>query len=390
MNRTSICTVIALITSSLLVLTASSASLTNSNTLSSLGTVRYNPTPSSFIIRAANTPLNTIKPGAASYQANWASIVKDTLGLNTLRFQCGGEGDVWHINMVQNPSTWAVNLESLLETVDNASLKCYFYALGDPWGGELGINDPSYPNPMDINMAKSYIDKLAGNNSLGHNFVSDPRIVVWSVSNEVDFGNPASPNSNYYWTIQMCDYIRSKGGLVVVPSPSVNGPFNDMNFGDLEPLLRGHVDYLEIHQYGIWQLANQYSLGNQRYDWASWQSWLNNYLATAFSNRGSFDMNHVILGEFGLWRGVGTDSGLTLYNFTDQNRVDYYTHYFSVLTQLGLKNVCFHYSIEENSQYDTIGYCRYGMITPVPDGIHFTGPAGQPYPGSEVIKANFG
>jgi hypothetical protein len=65
------------------------------------------------------------------------------------------------------------------------------------------------------------------------------------------------------------------------------------------------------------------------------------------------------------------DVGLTLYNFTDQNRVDYYTHYFNVINKLALRNVCFHYAIKENSQYFN-GYCRYGMITPVPDGTHFS------------------
>ena len=277
-----------------------------------------------------------------------------------------------------------------METVDNAGLKCYFYSLGDPWGGEFGINDPTCltTTPMDINLAKSYIDKLAGNNQLGHNFITDPRIAVWSVSNEVDFGNPAAPNSNYYWTIQMCDYIRSKGGAVTVPYPRINGGW-DQYFDKVEPMLQGHVDYLETHVYGVWQLANQYSLGNNQYNWAGWETYVRNALSNIVTYRGSFDINHLIIGEFGIWRGSGTTMGLTNYIFTDQNRVDYYTHCFNAIHQVGLKNICFHYAIEENAQYFD-GYCRFGMITPVPDGIHFTGPAGQAYPGSEVIKANFG
>jgi hypothetical protein len=348
------------------------------------------PTPSQFIIRAADTPLDVIKPGSASYQSNWATIMKDTLELNTLRLQCGGEGDVWGINMINNPNTWATNLESLLNEVGNASLRCYFYSLGDPWGGELGINDQAtnISATISITQAESYIDKLAGNNSLNHNFITDPRIALWSVSNEVDFGNPAAPNSNYYWTIQMCDYIRSKGGAVTVPYPRINGGW-DQYFQQVEPMLQGHVDYLETHVYGIYQLGTQYSLGNNQYDWAGWDTYLKGALSNIVTYRGTFDMNHIIIGEFGIWRGTGTDAGLTLYNFTDQNRVDYYTNYFNAINQLGFKNVCFHYSIEENAQYYS-GYCRYGMVTPIPDGTHFTGPAGQPYPGCEVIEANFG
>ena len=292
--------------------------------------------------------------------------------------------------MIKNPNTWAVNLESLLNVVGNASLRCYFYSLGNQYGGPLFVNDQAsdISSVMSVATAKTYIDKLAGNNSLHHNFITDPRIALWSVGNEVNLGSSASPNSNYNWVIQICDYIRSKGGLVDVPSPQIDGAYN--NYASVQSLLAGHVDYLEMHPYGIWQLANQYSLGNNQYNWAGWEGWIKTQLQTALNTRGPFTIDKVIVGEFGLWRGVGSDMGLTAYSFTDQNRIDYYTHYFNAIRQVGLKNVCFHYSIEENSQYGNPDECRYGMITPVPDGAHFTGPAGQPYPGYEKIKANFG
>jgi hypothetical protein len=149
------------------------------------------------------------------------------------------------------------------------------------------------------------------------------------------------------------------------------------------------VDYLEMHQYGIWQLATWFSLGNNQYNWAGWKSWLKNGFQKSINGRGSFSADQILMGEFGMWRGIGTDAGLTAWSFTDQNRIDYYTHYFAALREAGIKNACFHDAIEQNSQYGTSYYCRYGMITPVPDGTHFTGPAGQAYPGAEVIKANF-
>ena len=326
-------------------------------------------------------------PGTASYESNWASNLKTLLGVNTLRLQAGGEGDL-RFNMIQHPTTWANSLETLLTSVDAAGFRCYFYTLGDEWGGEFGITDQG-SNYMPLATAKTYIDKLAGQNSLNHNFITDPRIAVWSVCNEVDFGNPASPNANYQWAIQMADYIRSKGGQVTIPYPRINGGW-DQYFQQVEPMLRGHVDYLETHNYGLWQLGFQYSLGNNQYNWAGWETYLKGALSNIVTYRGSFDMDHLIIGEFGLWRGSGSDGGLTAYTFTDQNRVDYYTHYFKVIKELSLQNVCFHYAIEENSQYGNPEFCRYGMITPVPDGVHFTGPAGQPYTGCEVIKANFG
>ena len=346
---------------------------------------------SGFVIKAADTFLNTIKPRDASYVSNWASILKGTLGVNTLRLFSGGNGDVWHINMIKNPTTWAVNLENLLSTVNAAGFKCYFYSLGDAWGGLLGINDQAVniPAAMDITTAKSYIDKLAGSNSLNHNFIADSRIAMWSIANEVDFGSQSSPNSNYYWTIAMCDYIRARGGKTTVPSPRV-GEWGTITMPQTEPMLRNHVDYLETHNYGIWQLANWYSLGNNQYNWAGWKSWLKGGLQTVMNSRGSFSVDQVILGEFGIWRGSGSEMGLTAYSFTDQNRIDYYTNYFAALREVGFKNACFHASIEQNSHYDEEDSCRYGLITPVSDGIHFTGPAGQPYPGAEVIKTYFG
>lgn len=363
------------------------AELESSKTIFSSGRI-ISPSPSQFIIKAANLPLSTITPGSSSYVSNWASILH-SLGINSLRLY---DGQLWHINMVQNPTTWATGLDSLLTHIANAGFKCYFYALSDPWGGELGINDASYPasyQPMEMNLAKSYIDKLAGNNSLNHNFITDPRILMWSVSNEVDFGNPSSPNSYYYWTVEMCDYIKSKGGKTTIPSPRLNNGY-DLYTPQTTPMLTGHVDFLEMHMYGIWQLASYYSLGNNQYNWTSWEEWLKGVLSTAVNGRGPFDMDHVLLGEFGLWRGSGSDSGLTAYSFTDQNRVDYYAHYFNVINQLEIKNVCFHYAIENRDQLAYANYPRYGMIASVPYPPYSTDPEGMLYPGSEVIASNFG
>ena len=347
------------------------------------------PATGKVYIKAASIGLNIIKPGTDSYQANWVANLKN-LNINTIRLVCGGEGDIWHINMIQNPNTWAQNLESLLAAVDSAGFKCYFYSLGDPWGGELGINDqdPDIPSTISVAQAKVYLEELAGNNALGHNFLSDPRVAMWSVANEVNFGDPSNPNANYGWVIAICDYIRSKGGVVTVPYARLYDEW-DQYLPKVAPMLVGHVDYLETHDYGIWQLANQYSLGNKAYDWAAWENWLYDDLKTSLAGIGSFDMDHVLLGEFGIWRGVGTGQGLTHYDFTDQNRVDYYTHYFNVIKKLGLKNLSFWLSIEENAYYGEPEQPRFGMITPVPDNIHFFDPAGQPYPGYDVIKLNY-
>lgn len=380
---------------SLAVLPGISKGLTSSIvTLSASGTVQYGP-PSTFNILGANTGINIFNPNALNYHADAGTILKNTLGVNVVRLMMGSEGDIFGINMVNYAANdaWADHLEYLLVTIDSMGLKCYFYTLGCPWGGELGIKDPIYDQtPMNINLAKTYIDKLAGNNKLGHNFITDPRILVWSVGNEATIAIASSPTSvtltsNGNWIIQMADYIRSKGGKVVVPSPyvdtrAIDGDPINIAFRWSEPLLRGHVDYLEAHIYGVWELVNHHSLGNQQYDWAGWKAEMQGVLQTKLiSNRGSFSVDQISLGEFGIWRGTGSDSGLTNWYFSDVNRRDYYTYYFQAIEAVGLRNVCFHYSFEEK---DGSGGLATGMNW---GAIDFNG---QPYAyAANVIKQNY-
>ena len=312
--------------------------------------------------------------------------------MNTVRLFTGSEGDIWGTNMVTNSANdaWADNLESLLTTLDSSGLKCVFFTLGDPWGGQLGISD--IRSIMDLTTAKSYIDKLAGNNKLHHNFVTDPRILYWSVGNEVNIGTAVSSttatlNSQGTWIIQMCDYIRSKGGKVAVPSPSVNtaivdGLTDNTLFKWTEPLLRGHVDYLEYHFYGIWELGRHYSLGNQQYDWTGWKANMQQILKTMISERGDFSINNVVIGEFGLWRGTGTDSGLTNWYFSDTNRRDYYNNMFQAINSAGILNIGFHMSFDEVISDGSLAYPT--MPYPVID------PTGEPYPyAADIIRQNF-
>lgn len=42
-------------------------------------------------------------------------------------------------------------------------------------------------------------------------------------------------------------------------------------------------------------------------------------------NRGNFSADHIIRGEFAMWRGTGTDMGLTNWYFSDVNRMDCYS-----------------------------------------------------------------
>jgi hypothetical protein len=360
MDRTYICMFIIAIASCLVIPSLSMGLSSSSATLSASGIMEYSSL-NVFYIHGADTGVNIFNPNALNYHANAGTLLKDSLGMNVVRLQMGSEGDIWRINMVNNAANdaWADHLESLLATIDSMGLKCYFYTLGCPWGGELGIKDPIYgQTPMEINLAKTYIDKLAGDNKLNHNFITDPRILVWSVGNEATIATAASTtsitlNSNGNWIIQMCDYIRSKGGKTVVPSPyvdtrAIDGNSINKDFRWSEPLLRGHVDYLEAHIYGVWELVNHHSLGNQQYDWSGWKTEMQGILQNSMINtRGTFSIDQLILGEWGMWRGTGSDAGLNNWYFSDANRRDFYTYYFQAIESVGLRNTCFHYSVEE-------------------------------------------
>ena len=346
------------------------------------------PGPSQFIMKAAEVASNTIKPGTNSYISSWAADLH-SLGVNTLRLQVGGEGDVWGTNM-QNNANWAQNLDNLLSTVNAAGFKCFYYSLGTPWGGCYFGNDQAsdISSIMSVATAKTYIDKLAGANSLNHNFITDPRIAVWSIGNEVNIGSSSSPNNNYYWIIQIADYIRSKGGVVSIAAPIIDNNFR--SFTAQATLFKGHTDYFEIHSYEEYDLVTYYKTGTNQYNWAGWKTWLKTYVHQPAMNaaiNAGFSASMVFIGEFGMWRGTYSDLGLSNYAFTDQNRIDYYTNYFAALKEVGIQNACFHTSFRDRNQIpwgDT-----FGMIACAPYLPYATEPEGTLLPGCEVIAANW-
>ena len=125
-----------------------------------------------------------------------------------------------------------------------------------------------------MSQCKTLINELAGQNSLHHNFITDPRIYAWSVGNEIDVGNPTT----YSWCIQILDYIRADGGKAYISTP-INSTVSsdwmtsiDLNY--IDPAISGHVDYLSFNYYNaIYAAYNAQNAGTsvytaslQRYD----------------------------------------------------------------------------------------------------------------------------
>jgi len=302
-----------------------------------------------FYIKAADAHITAFLPYSKNYQPNAWGFVED-LGINALRLFTGGEGDIAHLNMKRYPNEWAENLNNFLSEADAHGVKVYFYELGTEWNTLLGIR----PEDTTIEEAKSMIDKLTGDNNLGHDFINDDRILVWSVDNEPSISENPSREEDYKrleWILEISDYIRSKGGKTVVASPRLDDNWGrGQDFHVTEPIFRGHVDYLERHSYKSVEFyqtcvdtGNSFSFEdcyNKIY--ASYKKLLQEEM---IDDRGSFSIDQLIFGEFGVWIGEsGTKANQGCINcfFEDEHRRAYYKAVLDAARDVGIKNICFH------------------------------------------------
>lgn len=285
-----------------------------------------------FQLRGAGVSINHFHPSAVHYQPNAWNIIKD-LGINVIRVWGGVEGNVWGIHMKNNPN-WAQNLDAFLSEADSHGVKVMFHALGDGWGTLFGIVSPPLSGAVSIEEAKAMIDQLAGDNALGHNFITDPRVIGWRSSNELDI----SDSYVLQWNLEICDYIRSKGGKAWISAPRYESWWTGEKFSVIEPLVRGHVDYLELHGYECEKFEEFGRDYNSFYDY--YKNFLQGHM---IDGRGEYSIDQLILGEFGIWRGSGQDLGFTSpVSFTDEDRETYYRALFDACRDVGIKNVIFH------------------------------------------------
>lgn len=307
-------------------------------------------------MRGAGVAINNLLPGTLSYISNGFDIMKN-LNINSLHLMGGIEGNVWNIRIDKFPE-WATNLNNLLNLISSNGLKAYFHAMGSGWANLLGIVPPQSPgsNPMiPINDALAMIDKLAGNNELGHNFITDNRVIGWIPSNESDL----TISTDLNWILTMCDYIRSLGGKSWVAAPRGIGgwgPGQDLSI--VEPLLRGHIDYLDYHLYGIWELVNNYG-GIVTPEWISWyKSKLQKQID--YIDSIGWPRDKLLLGEFGIWLGYGEDMN-TIYTFTDEVRRDYYQATLNIMNEVGFRNV-FNHNLFEQQNPSGPATVNYGIV----------------------------
>jgi hypothetical protein len=322
----------------------------------------------SFNIRGADVPLDAFMPGARNYQPNAWQLLKD-LNINLIRCFPGDYEDALHFSVVYD-ANWAQNLDNFLAKAASNGIKVMFYQMGsiwvpsdllgivpypstnprlgqpyDPWNGQTQVGTP-------IADAKVIIDKLAGNNALGHNFITDPRMYGWSTSNEQDLTDAAALD----WNIQLLDYIRGKGGKAWVAHPL----FGQDNWDSVTQvrILGDHVDMIELHHYGEYEYINYFARNTQSY--GTWNS-LYDHMKYAFQQmlNSSFPAEKVFVGEFGCWLGYGTNEGLTQgVTFTAQDRINLYTDVLNAARDVGIKNICFHGLFSETGETPNYGIIK--------------------------------
>jgi hypothetical protein len=360
-------------------------------------------------MRSGQVSLAMLKPGNPYYIPNWRDILGPSgLNLNTMRLGDGQQGDSWGIDI--RGSNWATNLLALLDYINPdrtgaTGFKVYWQTFGSEWGGQFGIDTmylgstynakrvaivDSHNNgagwyldtftgssnwrydltgASGIATGKVFLDKLAGDksstsvaggtflvngNNVGYNFLADPRIVGWTMSNECWYGNGAG-NPTYDWTAAMFDYIHSKGGHTIINCPLKGTDGWDFWNVDNVPMWRAsgtfgpYADFIENHHYLLSSFLDNGRLNNVGY-----RNAVKSEMQPQIDNRGTFPLDHLILGEVGIHHGYSSGGeGIGATTFSDNDCRNYWAAVLQALSEIGWKSVSV-YSVFETAKYQMI------------------------------------
>lgn len=315
-----------------------------------------------FSTRGTNIADDFMTPEMNGYQnpnfrADAYTYIKD-LNMNMIRVV--GATDITAGLSPNYFVNWADILENLLATADQNGCKVLWGVIGNSYPGTETDVFGVIPSVTPIPEAKAVIDKLAGANSRNHNFITDPRVWGWSVSNEDDLTNPADLD----WNIQVMDYIRSKGGKAWAAAPwdSVRGYWTAPYY---EQVLGSHSDMIELHYYGEWSYIRECNGHDPNITDKIKQDTLYNAIMQDFQDIfGSMPKERLYLGEYGCWLGYGTaeglDEGIT---FTNQDRINVFAATLKAANDFGLQKLC-----QLGLFSKTVDQWNYGLVNPVSVG----------------------
>ena len=217
--------------------------------------------------------------------------------------------------------------------------------MGTQWGGFFNITAPDPVNGIGgtpISEVQMLVGELAGNNSLHHDFLTDPRVFAWCIGNEIDIGQP----SVYSWSIATLNILNANGAVTMIGSPinSTLSPSGDWmaesNLNSIYPALSGHVSIINFHYYNaLYAAMNAQNAGQSVYT-AAYNAMVSDLQTYLLSGIGNTSLTQVMIGEEGIPNGYCVMMGDT-FNFTSQSTQQYCQAMYDSAKAVGIKNVFF-------------------------------------------------
>ena len=306
------------------------------------------------VFQGANVPFDHLL--TISHVVNVWDTLKD-LKFTAVRPSGGQSGNVAHIN-VNRDARWAQNLYNILTLADSYGIKVILHQMGNPWNTHMGLKAP-YFNYMPytatpIPEALDIIDKIGGNNELGHNFFTDPRIPYWQPINEAPFPNdsralPSNPTVEE-WTSAVCDRIHMYGGKTTAALIGNYGAGRYTDFRLIMPWAQSHLDYLQAHEYLFYVATTEFRNGldpyQKIYDKAIEEFGQMIDEGAAYG----YGPDKIILGEWGVGHGAWNRMGTDLGNVSMWQFARYLEAAFDAMKAVGLQNQYYHEIYDENTQ----------------------------------------
>lgn len=241
-------------------------------------------------------------------------------------------------------ANWAENLEAFLAKAANYGIKIVFHSMGNEYGTELGIVAPMFTYRKrtvwtPLAEALALIDKLAGDNALGKNFIADPRIAWWCPINEARLDDADVRE----WLIPILERIRAHGGKTsVCVNDGVHGYVD--TFPYIIPIIGHCVDYLQAHEYHHPDVVAPLC-GNLEADLYTpiYNAYFQDFQTMA-AERGNFPLENVMLTEYGVGNGTwyGILGPLEQCNLTPSQQAQYIKAVFDAAKDIGISNLFYH------------------------------------------------
>jgi len=299
--------------------------------ISSYGIIQY----PNFIYQGTTTSIKVFYQKYIDYNPHAFEIIKD-LKIDTIRVYGAGFSG---FNMKN--SDWAEKLSSFLDLCETHDVKVVFHHIAD-WRYGCTYDHPhvnigsSQPNPWPFGIevsegiakSKAKIDKLAGDNSLGRNFLTDPTVPLWILLNEPFIDVYTNGNLVLDWIREISTYMRSKGVKVAVGHPHLKPGYTDPSL--VIPQLRGYVDYIIFHWYGGGTAVEAQNKGESVFD-AVYNA-ISNKINAYKTELGNLPVEDLLIGESGIQRYETSGA-------TEETRGEYYRAIFQASLDTGIGGV---------------------------------------------------